>query len=49
VPSELKESYVVYVEPGRTTYLIDVDPAIIYIAAAAVLLAYLLVKAKYES
>jgi hypothetical protein len=49
VPSELKESYVVYVEPGRTTYLIDVDPAIIYIAAAAVLFAYLLVKPKYES
>jgi hypothetical protein len=49
VPSELKESYVVYVEPGRTTYLIDVDPATIYIAAAAVLLAYLLVKPKYES
>jgi len=49
VPSELKESYVVYVEPGRTTYLIDVDSAIIYIAAAAVLLAYLLVKPKYES
>jgi len=46
---ELKESYVVYVEPGRTTYLIDVDPATIYIAAAAVLLAYLLVKPKYES
>jgi hypothetical protein len=49
VPSELKESYVVYVEPGKTTYLIDVDPAIIYIAAAAVLFAYLLVKPKYES
>jgi hypothetical protein len=49
VPSELKESYVVYVEPGRTTYLIDVDPATIYIAAAAVLLAYLFVKPKYES
>lgn len=49
MPSELKESYVVYVEPGKTTYLIDVDPAIIYIAAAAVLLAYLLVKPKYES
>jgi len=49
VPSELKESYVVYVEPGRTTYLIDVNPAIIYIAAAAVLFAYLLVKPKYES
>jgi hypothetical protein len=49
VPSELKESYVVYVEPGRTTYLIDVDPATIYIAAAAVLVAYLLVKPKYES
>jgi hypothetical protein len=49
VPSELKESYVVYVEPGKTTYLIDVDPATIYIAAAAVLLAYLLVKSKYES
>ncbi len=48
VPSELKESYVVYVEPGRTTYLIDVDPAIIYIAAAVVLFAYLLVKPKYE-
>jgi hypothetical protein len=46
---ELKKSYVVYVEPGRTTYLIDVDPATIYIAAAAVLLAYLLVKPKYES
>jgi hypothetical protein len=46
---ELKESYVVYVEPGRTTYLIDVDPATIYIAAAAVLFAYLLVKPKYES
>jgi len=49
VPSELKESYVVYVEPGKTTYLIDVDPAIIYLAAAAVLVAYLLVKPKYES
>jgi hypothetical protein len=49
VPSELKESYVVYIEPGKTTYLIDVDPAIIYIAAAAVLVAYLLVKPKYES
>jgi hypothetical protein len=49
VPSELKRSYVVYVEPGRTTYLIDVDPATIYIAAAAVLLAYLFVKPKYES
>jgi hypothetical protein len=49
VPSELKESYVVYVEPGRTKYLIDVDPATIYIAAAAVLFAYLLVKPKYES
>jgi hypothetical protein len=48
-PSELKESYVVYVEPGRTTYLIDVDPATIYVAAAAVLFAYLLVKPKYES
>ena len=48
VPSELKESYVVYIEPGRTTYLIDVDPATIYIAAAAVLFAYLLVKPKYE-
>jgi hypothetical protein len=46
---ELKRSYVVYVEPGRTTYLIDVDPATIYVAAAAVLLAYLLVKPKYES
>jgi hypothetical protein len=46
---ELKRSYVVYVEPGRTTYLIDVDPATIYIAAAAVLFAYLLVKPKYES
>jgi hypothetical protein len=46
---ELKKSYVVYVEPGRTTYLIDVDPATIYIAAAAVLVAYLLVKPKYES
>jgi hypothetical protein len=46
---ELKRSYVVYVEPGRTTYLIDVDSAIIYIAAAAVLVAYLLVKPKYES
>jgi hypothetical protein len=46
---KLKKSYVVYVEPGRTTYLIDVDPAIIYIAAAAVLVAYLLVKPKYES
>jgi len=46
---ELKESYVVYVEPGRTTYLIDVDPATIYIAAAVVLVAYLLVKPKYES
>ncbi len=46
---ELKKSYVVYVEPGRTTYLIDVDPATIYIAAAAVLFAYLLVKPKYES
>jgi hypothetical protein len=46
---KLKRSYVVYVEPGRTTYLIDVDPATIYIAAAAVLLAYLLVKPKYES
>ena len=46
---KLKKSYVVYVEPGRTTYLIDVDPATIYIAAAAVLLAYLLVKPKYES
>jgi len=49
VPSELKESYVVYVEPGKTTYLVDVDPAIIYLAAAAVLVAYLLVKPKYES
>jgi hypothetical protein len=49
VPSELKESYVVYIEPGKTTYLIDVDPATIYIAAAAVLFAYLLVKPKYES
>ena len=49
VPSELKESYVVYVEPGKTTYLIDVDPATIYIAAAAVLVAYLLVKPKHES
>jgi len=48
VPSELKESYMVYIEPGRTTYLIDVDPATIYIAAAAVLVAYLLVKLKYE-
>lgn len=46
---KLKKSYVVYVEPGRTTYLIDVDPATIYIAAAAVLVAYLLVKPKYES
>jgi hypothetical protein len=46
---KLKKSYVVYVEPGRTTYLIDVDPAAIYIAAAVVLLAYLLVKPKYES
>ncbi len=46
---ELKKSYVVYVEPGRTTYLIDVDPTTIYIAAAAVLFAYLLVKPKYES
>ena len=46
---KLKKSYVVYVEPGRTTYLIDVDPATIYIAAAAVLLAYLLVKPRYES
>jgi hypothetical protein len=46
---ELKKSYVVYVEPGRTTYLIDVDPATIYIAAAAVLLVYLLVKPRYES
>jgi hypothetical protein len=49
VPSELKESYVVYIEPGRTTYLIDVDPATIYIAAAVVLFAYLLVKPRYES
>jgi hypothetical protein len=49
VPSELKESYVVYIEPGRITYLIDVDSATIYIAAAAVLVAYLLVKPKYES
>ncbi len=46
---KLKKSYVVYVEPGRTTYLIDVDPTTIYIAAAVVLLAYLLVKPKYES
>jgi hypothetical protein len=49
VPSGLKESYVVYIEPGKTTYLIDVDSATIYIAAAAVLVAYLLVKPKYES
>jgi hypothetical protein len=49
VPSQLKESYVVYIEPGKTTYLIDIDPATIYITATALLVAYLLVKPKYES
>jgi len=40
-PTEIKQSYVVYVEPGKTLYLADMDPAALYIIALLGLIAYL--------
>ncbi len=44
LPKEVKQSYVVYVEPGRTVYLVDVDTAFIYLLASFGLFMYFLFK-----